>query len=121
MTSGLQEVDGSAPMVCEIGVPKDSVVNAMFFTREVREDGVKPPVVAIPGADEALRVAAVAVASPWSDERGEVAILFAEGNAVIAVPGVCYCLVGPARYGARLLGRHRGYPFLALALFEVAG
>ena len=52
MTSGLQKGDGSPPMVCEIGVPKDSVVDATLFMREVREDGIKPPVVAIPGADE---------------------------------------------------------------------
>ena len=40
MTGGLQKVNGSPPMVCEI--PKDSVVDATLFTREVREDGVKP-------------------------------------------------------------------------------
>ena len=69
---------------------------------EVGQDGVKAVIVAIAGADEPLRVAAVAVATPRRDEGCEMSIALAEGDAVVSVPPVHHGLVRFPRDRPRL-------------------
>ena len=66
-------------------------------------NGVETTDVSVASAHEPLGVATVTVAPLGGYEGGEVAVLFAEGDAVVAIPGVSNSFVSPAGHGARLL------------------
>ena len=71
----LQVIDGPPPVSLHVLVVVDGVVDAALLAHEVREDVVESSVVSVARADEALRVAAVAVSAPGCGEGGEVAVL----------------------------------------------
>ena len=85
------------------------------YLHEVSQDVGKPPVVSVSGADEALRVAAVVVATPWGGERGQVSVLFSEGDGVVAIPGVGDGFPHASGDSARHLGGWVCHPFFPVA------
>lgn len=92
MADAGKEVDGPPPVLFQVCVEMDCVIDASFLALELGEDSIKTAIVSVPRGQEALRCPCVAPAAKWCDEGGQVAVGNTQRNAVVTVPGICHGL-----------------------------